>query len=79
MWDCLYGVLGGRGGGGGSQVSESLKDSIPTSIFLLPTHRLGLPSHAKLELSVGNELLRKTDNHCYVMNCSVPLRDKMVG
>lgn len=46
---------------------------------LVPSYfRLGLPSHAKIELSVGNELLRKTDNHRYVMNASVPLRDKMV-
>ena len=40
--------------------------------------RLNLSNSSKLELSVGNDIIRKTENHRFVMSASVPLRDKMV-
>ena len=47
-------------------------------LYCLSFLRINVHDSSKLELVVGNEIIRKNENYRYVIAASIPLRDKMV-
>ena len=47
-------------------------------LYCLSFLRINVHNSSKLELVVGNEIIRKNENYRYVIAASIPLRDKMV-